>query len=492
MLLTARNAWKNLKALAEARGITASDPTHRQDFTGETSASTDAIALDYRAASITPPILQALLALAQECNVDEWISALMTGYPVNASENKPALHTALRVFDSEPIWVNGVDVVLDVKQVRAQMRVISTQIRQGEWLGFSGKPITDVVNLGIGGSQLGPQFCMDALTDWVTDTLQFHFLSDMDSNAFRRTTQRLNPETTLFIVSSKSFTTQETLENAKRAFAWIGLENKAHFDKHFIAVTAFPQKAKAFGIEQVCPIWDRVGGRYSVCSAISLITCIGIGFDNFCALLQGANAMDKHFRTTDLADNVPVLFALLGIWNTNFLHTHTVLMLTYAQSLQAFVPFIQQLEMESNGKSLDKQGRAVNYATAPIVWGGLGYQAQHSYYQLLCQGTHRIAVDLISVDSLDGGAVNRLCGAHQKILSQGYIEETDANRYIPGKMPLNHIQLRDCTPHTIGSLIALYEHKVFVQGIIWNINSFDQPAVESSKQLMRSKEELLV
>ncbi|OGV42123.1 MAG: glucose-6-phosphate isomerase [Legionellales bacterium RIFCSPHIGHO2_12_FULL_42_9] len=477
MSLTKREAWKKIETHAEAIKKFTLPPTENR------VVLFDNLTLDYSAQRLDPTALALLCELADECALREKINALMTGHPVNQSEQRPALHTALRVFSEEPICVNNTDVVQDVLAVREQMRMIAEQIRAGAWLGFSGKRITDIVNIGIGGSQLGPQFCLDALSELTTNTLQFHFISEIDVNAFSKVVVNLNPETTLFIVSSKSFTTQETLFNAKKALAWIGQHENS--DNHFIAVTAFPNRAKEIGINQVLPIWDWVGGRYSVCSAINLITCIAIGFDNFCAFLEGANSMDEHFRLAPFAQNLPVLLALLGIWNNNVLKIHLLLLLSYAEVLKLLVPYIQQLDMESNGKSIDNEGRAVNYSTGPIVWGGLGNQAQHSYYQLLCQGTHLIAADLISVDSFNNDAINHLCSAHREVLSKGTMEETDPNNFVPGNIPINHIRLADCSPKTLGALIAMYEHKVFVQGVIWNINSFDQPGVESSKKIMR-------
>ena len=477
MSLTKKDAWKKIETHAEAiKKLTMSPIENRV-------VQFDNIALDYSAQRLDNTALTLLCELANECGLGEKINALMTGHSVNQSEKRPALHTALRVFSEEPIHVNNTDVVQGVLAVREQMRLIAEQIRHGEWLGFSGKRITNIVNIGIGGSQLGPQFCLDALSELTTNALQFHFISEIDTNTFSKVALNLNPETTLFIVSSKSFTTEETLFNAKKALAWIGRHENS--DKHFIAVTAFPNRAKEMGINRVLPIWDWVGGRYSVCSAINLITCIAIGFDHFCAFLEGANSMDDHFRSAPFTQNLPVLLALLGIWNNNILKIHTLLLLSYAEVLRLFVPYIQQLDMESNGKSIDNEGRAVNYSTGPIVWGGLGNQAQHSYYQLLCQGTHPIAADLISVDSFNNDAINRLCGAHRDVLSKGTIEETDPNNFVPGHIPINHIRLADCSPKTLGALIAMYEHKVFVQGVIWNINSFDQPGVESSKKIMR-------
>ena len=475
--LTNKTAWKKIEKYAQSIQPCITPPLEKHVVSSEN------LTLDYGAQRLDNTALSLLFELAKECDLGEKIKALMKGHPVNQSEKRPALHTALRVFSEEPILVNNTNVVQQVLEVRETMRTISNQVREGTWLGFSGKPITDVVNIGIGGSQLGPQFCLDALANRVTNALRFHFISEIDTNAFRKGTRCLNPETTLFIVSSKSFTTQETLYNAKQALAWMGKPH--HMDKHFIAVTAYPERAKAFGINQVLPLWDWVGGRYSVCSAINLITCIAIGFDNFSALLEGANGMDEHFSHAEPAQNLPILLALLGIWNNNFLKTQTLLLLTYAQELELFAPYVQQLDMESNGKSLDNEGRAVNYSTGPIVWGGLANQAQHRYYQLLCQGTHRIAADLISVDVFNQDPINQLCAAHKVILSEGLNDEKNPHGYIPGNIPINHIRLADCSPRTIGALITLYEHKVFVQGVIWNINSFDQPGVESSKQMMR-------
>jgi glucose-6-phosphate isomerase len=307
----------------------------------------------------------------------------------------------------------------------------------------------------------------------------------MDPIAFNRIASKLNPETTLFIVSSKSFTTAETLYNLEKAQAWIKYPEA--FERHFIAVTAYPARAQAFGIENVLPIWEWVGGRYSFCSAINLITCIAVGFELFSEILQGAHSMDEHFRHTPFIDNLPINLALLGIWNSNFLKIHQLLMLTYGHSLDYFAPYIQQLDMESNGKSIDTAGRAVNYTTGPIIWGGSGNRAQHSYYQLLCQGTHRIAVDLISIDTNQEIPVNHLCFAQKEVLTKGVYNPQEPNKAIPGNTPMNHIRLHDNTPKSLGALIALYEHKIYVQSVIWQINAFDQPAVESSKVIQKRR-----
>ena len=471
------NAWKNLNELANSFSKTSDSPSVNNCI------ATENIVLDCNGQNINNRIFNTLLELAHESKLQEYINALFAGQPVNNTENRPALHTALRAFEHEVIRINERNIIEDVVQVRHSMKSISTKIRNGEWLGYSGKPITDVVNIGIGGSMLGPLFCVDALSDYAIDALQFHFIAEIDPNAFLRVSAKLNPETTLFIISSKSFTTPETLHNMEKAFAWIN--QKQHFDKHFIAVTANVEKALAYGFKHVLPIWDWVGGRYSCCSAINLITCIAIGYEQFSNMLTGANSMDQHFHNTEFSKNLPVILALLGIWNINFLHYNNLLVLTYSEDLEYFVPYLQQLDMESNGKSINRQGQRINYDTGPIIWGGPGNQAQHSYYQLLCQGTRKIAADLISVQTFDEEAINKMCLGHRKVLIHGVTNAENPHSYIPGETPVNHISLADCSPKTLGSLISLYEHKIFVQGVIWNINSFDQPGVESSKKIFK-------
>lgn len=307
-----------------------------------------------------------------------------------------------------------------------------------------------------------------------------HFISDADPHAFSDVCDQLHPETTLFIISSKSFTTKETLYNMKKAFAWVN--KPEHMDKHFIAITANEDKARDYGFSTILSIWDWVGGRYSLTSAINLITAIAIGFDQFTQLLEGANQMDQHFQTQELHDNMPVIMALIGLWNINFLRISSFLFLIYTKRLALFVPYLQQLDMESNGKSVDIHGRNVTYSTGPVIWGGLGNQAQHSYYQLLCQGTHKVAIDFISSEEFEGSLIDSYCKAKMHALSEG-VDNGDPRSYIAGGIPMNHIRLKSCTPASIGALIALYEHKIFVQSLLWNINAFDQPGVESAKRL---------
>jgi len=372
----------------------------------------------------------------------------------------------------------------DIIATRHAMQRIVEQIRTKQWSGFSGKPLTDIVNIGIGGSDLGPRFCLTALTEHTSPDFNYHFISDADPASFHQVVSKLNPETTLFIVASKSFTTPETLFNARKAMAWIGHQ---HSDRHFIAVTANIALANQFGIKHVLPVWSWIGGRYSFCSAINLITAIAIGFEQFNQLLAGSNSMDEHFLTSEFSNNLPVLMALIGIWNNNFLNIHNLLLLTYARQLEQFVPHIQQLDMESNGKSIDNHGKSVNHATGPIIWGGLGNQAQHSYYQLLCQGTHKVTLDFITLNAFKNEIINDISEAKMKVLSNGINDLENPSGFIPGNVPLNHLRLNDASPFTIGALIALYEHKVYAQSVIWNINPFDQPGVESTKRAVATQ-----
>lgn len=438
------------------------------------------IALDYAHQSIDVKTMQLLLDLAENCSLKPRIEALFQGEKVNQSQNLPALHTALRRSLDAPLWVDGKNIMLDVQKSLHDLRRYSHALRCGDWLGFSGKKITDLVNIGMGGSDLGPRFCIDALDAYCTPSFDYHFISDADPHSFDKVVRRLNPETTLFIVSSKSFRTKETLYNMKKALAFIG--NKDAFEKHFIAITAEESRAYDFGFQHVLRIWDWVGGRYSVCSAINLITVIAIGFDAFSLLLEGAKGMDKHYQSTPFAQNMPVLLALVGIWNANFLHINNLLLLIYASGLNQFVDYIQQLDMESNGKSIDCAGKLLPYTTGPIIWGGNGNQAQHSYFQLLCQGTQKTAIDFISVNTLDKHLINEMCFHKKQTLTQGFFDRENPNAFIAGHLPLNHLRLETLDPKTVGALIALYEHKIYTQSVIWHINPFDQPGVESAKR----------
>lgn len=471
--LTLSTPWKFLEEQAL---------NHREDVIQpyqNTAVSACGITLDFSHQRLSDLTLENLCALAQQRSLSEKIQALMQGQIVNLSENRPALHTALRLPNATSIPIHP-RIMEDVQFAMNEMQAIVNKLRNQQWLGHSGAPITDVVNIGVGGSDLGPRFCMQGLGDYVTHDLSFHFISNADPNAFHRISKNLNPHTTLFIISSKSFTTDETLYNAQKAIAWIN--NPQGQRQHFIAVTAHPMRAYELGLVHVLPIWSWVGGRYSFCSAINLITAIAIGWDNFQSMLNGAHSMDMHFKDADFKDNLPVLLALLGIWTNNFLSIHNVLMLVYAEQLEQFVAYVQQLDMESNGKSHDHHGNEVKYSTGPMIWGGLGNQVQHSYFQLLCQGTHKVALDFITLDTYDEHMINQMCAAKINVLTKGVVDSQNPHGYIAGKIPLNHIRLSDCSPYTLGALIALYEHKIYTQSVIWDINPFDQPGVESAKR----------
>ncbi|MBA3536819.1 MAG: glucose-6-phosphate isomerase [Tatlockia sp.] len=480
--LTELRSWIELEKHADSLQLNPYNNFHKNSASRDTQLKfqSEGISIDFSQQRINKTTIELLINLADEQKIKDKIYALIKGYKVNKSENRPALHTALRHFNEQSILVDGHDILPDILATRKKMQSISEQIREGVWLGFSGQPIKDIVNIGIGGSDFGPRFCINALSNYAHANLGFHFVSDADPRAFENTVARLNPETTLFIISSKSFTTKETLFNAKKAYAWFN--NDQNMDKHFIAITANIEKAKLFGIDNVLPIWDWVGGRYSLCSAINLITCIAIGYEHFIQLLAGANSMDDHFYSKALHENMPVMMALIGLWNINFLHISSLLLLVYAKQLELLVPYIQQLDMESNGKSIDSFGRSVNHSTGPIVWGGLGNQAQHSYYQLLCQGTHKVAIEFISTEEFNNELINDFCEAKIDVLSEGINSVDNPNGYIPGGIPISHISLPSCSPFSLGALIALYEHKVYVQAAIWNINPFDQPGVESAKR----------
>lgn len=368
----------------------------------------------------------------------------------------------------------------DILTMRRQMKSISDKINQGQWLGFSQKPILDIVNIGMGGSDLGPHFCNQALSSYQKNKLlRFHFISNADIYAFEQILEKLYPETTLFIISSKSFTTQETMQNAKMAGEWIG--HAEAMAKHFIAVTANPKKAEALGYKNIVGFGEWVVGRYSCTSAINLINAIAWGYADYEAFLQGAHEMDQHFLKTPWMNNLPVMLALIGIWNINFLDIRSHLMLIYDARLNDFCDYIQQLDMESNGKSHNQFGQAIDYATAPIVWGGDGNQAQHSYYQLLTQGKHQIAMDFVNVCDSKNYSLNQMCHNRIDSLFHG-TTSNDASQKTFAQQAINHIELNELTPKSLGALIALYEHKIFTQAWIWNINPFNQPGVELAKK----------
>jgi glucose-6-phosphate isomerase len=469
------------------------------------------ILLDYSKNRITSDTIALLVKLAHTLKLGDSINALFTGHSVNISENRPALHSALRGQSNSPLIVNQKNISSLVANTLAKMRDLTTKIRSGSWRGATNKPISDIVNIGIGGSHLGPLLTTHALSAFADPNIQCHFISNIDASHIQEILAKINPETTLFIVSSKSFTTLETITNAITLKAW--LQNKlgiTDINQHFIAVTAATDKALEFGIaaDNIFPVWDWVGGRYSVWSAVGLPLAIAIGMENFLAFLQGAEAMDQHFREADFAHNMPVIMALLGIWYINFFGANNHAIIPYNHHLTHLRTYLQQADMESNGKSVSHSGATIDYATGPIIWGEQGCNAQHAFHQLLHQGQHLIPVDFILAgnkssvfdhhqDILIASGLSQaqalmqgksyqqaLAEAHAAGFSGEEAERLGQHKTIIGNRPSNVIFLKEINPYNLGALLALYEHKIYVQGAIWQINSFDQWGVELGKQLL--------
>lgn len=466
--------------------------------------------LDYSKNHITSETLPLLCQLAEKCQLKTKIDALFAGEPVNITEKRPVLHTALR-NKGQALYVNKHNILQDVRETLAKMKNFTDQVRHQTWLGCTGKPISTIVNIGIGGSDLGPMMAVHALKEYTTDQLRCYFISNVDSAHLNEVLAQIDPETTLFIVSSKSFTTLETLTNAQTIREWlINKLNTTEISQHFVAVTASPKKAEQFGIpeQQIFLLWDWVGGRYSVWSAMGLPLMLMIGAEQFSEFLQGAYEMDQHFQTAPFSENMPVIMALLGIWYINFFSAISQAVIPYSHALNYFHTYLQQADMESNGKSITVDGTNVNYVTGPILWGEQGCNGQHAFYQSLHQGQHFIPVDFILVAESDGKFTHQhdllvASGLSQsqalmqgksadevlaELLSAGCskaeAEHLVPHRIIPGNHPNNVLFIKKITPHHLGALIALYEHKIFVQGAIWNINSFDQWGVELGKQLL--------
>ncbi len=511
-LLTQSPTWQalnqhqqDLSALT-LRELFAKEPQRAEHF----SLKVGDIFLDYAKNKITQETMVMLLKLARDANLGEKIEKMFGGEKINHTEKRAVLHTALRNRSGKPVITDGQDVMPEVLAVLAKMRGFSEKIRSGEWRGHSGKAITDIVNIGIGGSDLGPLMACHALKHYSHDKLALHFVSNVDSTHLLETIKRLNPETTLFIIASKTFTTQETLANAHTARLW--LLQSAPPDavaKHFVAVSTNAKAVAAFGIDtqNMFGFWDWVGGRYSLWSAIGLSIALAIGMDQFEHMLDGAHEMDTHFRSAKFAANLPVLLALVGIWNRNFCGAATHAVLPYDQYLARFPAYLQQLDMESNGKRVDNNGAAVDYATGPVIWGEPGTNGQHAFYQLIHQGTDLISADFIAcLHSLNPSGEHQAmllanCFAQTEALMRGKtadearaeltaqgmakddVEKLVPYKVFPGDRPTNTLLLGKLTPKNFGMLVALYEHKVFVQGVIWNINSFDQWGVELGKQL---------
>jgi glucose-6-phosphate isomerase len=513
--LTQSKAWLDLLAHFAAnrqlsmRRLFADDPQRFGCF----SLRLDDLLLDYSKNLVTQETMTLLFALARQSQVESWRDRMFDGEKINCTERRAVLHTALRAATDPahaPVLVDGQDVLPSVRSVMKKMRSFSESVRDGTWRGYSGKPVTDVVNIGIGGSYLGPLMVCRALHPYC-DKVKVHFVSNVDSTDLAENLQALDPETTLFIVASKTFTTQETLMNARAARDWFlrAAVDKKHIARHFVALSTNAKEVAAFGIDvsSMFEFSDWVGGRYSLWSAIGLSIALAVGMDNYEELLRGAYEMDTHFRSAPLDQNMPVILALLGVWYNNFHHVATQALLPYDQSLEHFVAYFQQADMESNGKRVDRDGVAVDYATGPVLWGGIGTNGQHAFFQLIHQGTQMVPADfLASAQSFHP------MGEHHAALLSNFFAQTEAlmrgktaaearsemqatgmdetaievllpHKVFEGNKPTNSILFEKLTPRTLGKLVALYEHKIFVQGIVWNINSFDQWGVELGKQL---------
>lgn len=511
--LTASRPWQALAshhadmADCHMRELFATDPRRFEKF----SLALEGMLVDYSKHRITEETLRLLLDLARHVDVEGWRERMFRGEHINWTENRAVLHTALRNRSGAPVLVDGKDVMPGVLDVLAGMRRFSEQVRSGEWKGHTGKAITSVVNIGIGGSDLGPYMVCEALRPYGKPGLAMHFVSNVDGTQIAETLKRCDPATTLFVVASKTFTTQETLTNARTARQWLvdALGSEAAVARHFVAVSTNAAAVRAFGIdtENMFGFWDWVGGRYSLWSAIGLPIAVFIGMDAFEELLGGAYAMDTHFRTAPLERNLPVILGVLGVWYVDFFGARTHAILPYDQYLHRFPAYFQQGDMESNGKRVDRDGNVVDYATGPVIWGEPGTNGQHAFYQLIHQGTQLIPLDFIaSVET------HNPVGDHHRILLSNFFAQPEAlmrgrtedearmeleaaglsgealqkllpHKVFPGNQPSTAILLDKLTPRTLGMLIALYEHKIFVQGIVWNVNSFDQWGVELGKQL---------
>lgn len=492
------------------------DP-RRFDKLSITLATSDGdILLDYSKNIITDETMKLLIDLVKSRNVELAREKLFSGEKINFTENRAVLHVALRNRSNKPIMVDGRDVMDDVNKVLRQMQGFTEAVRGGKWKGFSGQPIKDVVNIGIGGSDLGPFMVTEALKPYSKGGPNVHFVSNIDGTHLAKTLENLDPASTLFIVASKTFTTIETITNATSAKNWLldKAKNDSAVAKHFVALSTNVEKVKAFGIDEtnMFTFWDWVGGRYSLWSAIGLSIAVHIGMNNFEALLAGAHAMDCHFQSTPLEKNIPVILATLGVWYNNFFGCQSHGLFPYDQYLHRFAAYFQQGDMESNGKSTTSSGAQVDYSTGPIVWGEPGTNGQHAFYQLIHQGTKIVPGDFIANVETHNPLAN---GLHHEILLSNFLAQTEAlmkgktskeaaeelkeaghsvektqallpHKVFYGNRPTNTILLQKLTPHTLGALIAMYEHKIFVQGKIWDINSFDQWGVELGKQLAKA------
>ncbi|KAI9452753.1 glucose-6-phosphate isomerase [Russula earlei] len=511
-------SWKKLQQLYDSeheslflKDLFASDPSRFSKFSKEyvaASDSTNTFLLDYSKNLITEPILDALLDLVREARVEEYRDKMFSGEHINTSEDRAVLHIALRGFGEHKISEPGVD---EVPQVLKHIQEFTDSVRSGAWKGYTGKAIKAIVNIGIGGSDLGPVMVTEALKPYAKRDLTPYFVSNIDGTHLSETLREVDPETTLFIIASKTFTTQETITNAESAREWFlaSAKDTAHIPKHFVALSTNEKAVTAFGIskDNMFGFWDWVGGRYSLWSAIGLSIALVIGYDKFEELLRGARDLDKHFRETPLKNNLPVLLAVIGIWYNDFYGAQTHALLPYDQYLHKFADYFQQGDMESNGKFVTKGGQRVDYQTGPIIWGAAGTNGQHSFYQLVHQGTKVIPADFLAPASSHNPLRRSL---HHRILLSNFFAQPEAlafgkteeqvrkevgpnasealvkSKVFEGNRPSNSIIFPLLTPATLGSLIALYEHKIFTQGVIWGINSFDQMGVELGKVLAKN------
>ena len=524
--LTESPAWKALvrhhAAMRDVhlRTLFAEDPRRFERFTIKEAD----LLFDYSKHRVTDETMGLLLALAEQAKVTEWRDRMFRGEKINRTEDRAVLHVALRNRSNEPILVDGKDVMPEVNAVLARMRGFTDKIRSGAWKGHTGKRITDIVNIGIGGSDLGPVMATEALRPYWQRGLRAHFVSNVDGTHLVETTSPLDPETTLFIVASKTFTTQETLMNARSARAWVTTKlGDAAVPKHFVAVSTAEKEVREFGIDvaNMFPFWDWVGGRYSLWSSIGLSIACVIGMDGFEEMLAGAHEMDRHFRSAEPRANLPIVMALLGVWYMNFFGAETQVILPYDQNLHRFAAYFQQGDMESNGKRVDRSGQPItDYTTGPIVWGEPGTNGQHAFYQLIHQGTRLIPADFLAPIETQNPLVapdGKAGQDHHVVLLANFFAQTEAlmmgktqdearaelvlakmspervaelvpHKTFPGNRPSTSILFQKLDPRTLGRLVALYEHKIFTQGIVWNIFSFDQWGVELGKQLAKKIE----
>jgi glucose-6-phosphate isomerase len=513
MSITASNTWKKLEAHHKVvaplhmRELFGKDPQRFAKF----SLRLGDLLLDYSKNRITDETMDLLRSLAREAGVEAMRDKLFAGEPINLTEGRAVLHVALRNFSSRAINVAGKDVMPDVRAALDHMKSFSDSVRGGAWTGYTGKPIRAIVNVGIGGSDLGPVMVTEALRPYRRDDLELHFVSNVDGSHIAEVLKRVDPQTTLFLVASKTFTTQETMANAHSARAWFleHAKDERHIAKHFVALSTNAKEVAKFGIaiENMFVFWDWVGGRYSLWSSIGLSIALGIGFENFKALLEGAHEMDEHFRTAPLDKNLPVTLAMLGVWYNNFFGAETQAILPYDQYLSRFPAYFQQGDMESNGKRVTRDGKVVDYQTGPVIWGEPGTNGQHAFYQLLHQGTKLVPSDFLAAIN-----THNPIGEHHTLLLANFLAQTEAlmtgktesearaeleaaglkgeglaallpHKVFPGNRPTNSLLYDKLDPRTLGKLIALYEHKIFVQGIVWNVNSYDQWGVELGKKL---------